>query len=124
MDAPVEQQPLVKATQAAELARRRARVDAVLAQVLEKRRHILLRRGQQDAVPALEKFGKGFQIAVVRLAGQWPQPFFHAQIRLIILQERQIALCVHTFDYLRPRVPSGGLAPVTEPRSSLNQHHQ
>ena len=86
MNAPVQQKPLVKAAQAAQLACYRARVDAVAAQMLEKSRHILLRGRQQNAVTVLDELGKGLQIAVVGLAGQRAQPFFHAQIGLIVLQ--------------------------------------
>jgi hypothetical protein len=88
MDAPVEQQPLVKAAQAAQLARRRALVDAVGAQMLEKGRHILLHRRQQHAAAPLDELGKGLQVAVVGLAGERAQPFFHAQIGLVVLQQR------------------------------------
>ena len=52
MDAPVQQQPLVKAAQAAQLARRGTRIDGMVAQVFEERGHILLRRGQIDFVEA------------------------------------------------------------------------
>ena len=88
MDAPVEQQPLVKAAQATQLARRRTLVDAVAAQMLQKCRHILLRRRQQHAVTPLDELGKGLQVAVVGLAGQRTKPFFHAQIGLVVLQQR------------------------------------
>ena len=88
MDAPVEQEPLVKAAQAAQLARRRALIDAVGAQMLEKGRHILLHRGQQYAAAPLDELGKGLQVAVVGLAGERTQAFFHAQIGLVILQKR------------------------------------
>jgi chorismate mutase len=88
MDAPVKQQPLVKAAQAAQLARRRTLVDAVAAQMLQKGRHILLSRRQQHAVAALDELGKGLQVAVIGLAGERAQPLFHAQIGLVVLQQR------------------------------------
>ena len=96
MDAPVQQQPLVKAAQAAQFARRRTLIDAVAAQMLQKSRHILLRRRQQNAVASLDELGKGLQIAVIGLARQRPQPLFHAQIGLIVLQQREIARVFHT----------------------------
>jgi hypothetical protein len=58
------------------------------AQMFEKSRHILLRCCQQNALAPLNELGEGLQVAVVGLAGQWPQPFFHAQIRLVVLQKR------------------------------------
>jgi len=88
MNAPVQQQPLVESAQATQLARRRARVDAVAAQIFKKCGYILLHRRQQYAVPALDELRKGLQVAVVGLAGERAQPLLHAQIRLVILQER------------------------------------
>ena len=88
MDAPVEEQPFVKAAQAAQLARRRTLDDVVAAQVFKKGRHILLRCRQQYAMAALDELGKGLQVAVVGLAGQRAKPFFHAQIGLVVLQQR------------------------------------
>ena len=108
MDAAVEQQPLVKAAQATELARRRARLDAVLAQMFEERRHVLLRRRQQHAVPALDELGEGVQVAEIGLAGEWSQSFLHAQIGLVVLQKREIVLGLHTFDYPRPASCAAG----------------
>ncbi len=104
MDAPVEQQPLVKAAQAAQLARRRTLIDAVVAQMLEEGRDILLHRRQQHAVAALDELGKGLQVADVGLAGKRTKPFFHAQIGLVVLQQRQIARSSHNFDYPRRKL--------------------
>ena len=63
MNAPVQQQPLVKAAQAAQLPRRRTRVNAMFPQVLEKCRHILLRGRQQHSLAALNKLRKCLQVA-------------------------------------------------------------
>ena len=95
MNAAVQQQPLVKAAQAAQLARRGTRIDAVGAQVFEEARHILLHGRQQHPVPGFQKLGKGPQVAQVGFAGERPQAFLHAQIRLVILQERQVGGRVH-----------------------------
>ena len=72
--------------------------------MIEKSRHILLRHRQQHAVPLLDKLGEDLQIAVVGLAGERTQPFFHAQIGLVFLQQRQIARSLHGFDYPRSGV--------------------
>ena len=101
MDAAVEQQPLVKAAQATQLARRRAGVDAVIAQVFEEAGHIASARPSAAPVAALQELGKGPEVAQIGLAGERPQPFLHAQIGLVILQESQIVLAVHIFDYPR-----------------------
>ena len=69
--------------------------------MLKKRRHILLYRRYQHALPTLQKFGKRLQIAVVGLAGQRAQPLFHAKIRLVVLQEPEVVFNAHTFDYPR-----------------------
>ena len=124
MDAPVEQEPLVKAAQAAQLARRRTLVDAVAAQMLKKCRHILLRRRQQHAAAPLDELGKGLQVAVVGLAAQRPQPFFHAQIRLVVLQQREIARGFHTFDYRRLKRPLPPPRALLNLASSWTQHRQ
>ena len=86
MNSPIQQKPLVKTAQAAQLAGRGARVDAVAAQMFEKSRHILLGGRQEHAVAVLDELGKGLQVAVVGLAGQGAQPFFHAQVGLVVLQ--------------------------------------
>ena len=45
---------------------------------------------------AFNEFGKGLQVAVVGLAGERPQPFFHAKVNLVVLQQREIASGFHT----------------------------
>ena len=80
VDAAIEQKPLVKAAQAAELARRGTRIDAMVAQVLEEAGHILLHGRQQHAMPGLQKLGKRPEVAQVGFAGERPQPFLHPQI--------------------------------------------
>ena len=71
-------------------------------QVLEESCNILLRCSQQDAVPSFDELAKRLQIAVVRFAGERAQPLLHAQIDLVVVQERKIACEVHRFDYPRP----------------------
>ncbi len=87
MDPPIEQQPLVETAQATQFARRRPRIDAMVAQVFEEARDVLLYRGQQHRVPGFEELGKGSQVAQVGLAGERPQPLLHAQIGLIVAQQ-------------------------------------
>ena len=72
----------------------------------------------------LDEFGKGLQIAVVGFAGERTQPFFHAQIRLVVMQERKVTRTVHTSDYPRLERFSAAGRTIAEPRSPLNQHHQ
>ena len=69
MDSPIQQQPLVEPSQTAQLPRRAPRVNRVDAQMLEKRRHILLRSRHENALPALQKLSERLQITVVGLAG-------------------------------------------------------
>ena len=101
MDPAIQQQPLVESPQATQLPRRAPRVNRVGAQVLQKARHILLRRRHQHTLPALQELGKRLQVAVIGLAGQWTQPFFHGKIRLVVLQKPEVVFNAHTFDYPR-----------------------
>ena len=124
MNAAVQQQPLVESAQAAQLARRGTRVDAMVPQMLKKRRHILLHRRQQHALTILDKLGECLQIAVVGLASKRAQALLYSQIDLVVLQERQIACAVHTSDYPRLEAVHTGAGQLTEPRSSRNQLDQ
>ena len=56
----------------------------------------------QQAMSLIEKLRKGPQITQVGFAGQRPQSFFHAQIRLIILQQRQVGACCPHFRLSAP----------------------
>jgi hypothetical protein len=71
------------------------------SQMFKKCRNILLRRGDQNPLPAFEELGERLQIAVVCLASEWPQPLLNAKISLIILQQTEVAFNAHTFDYPR-----------------------
>ena len=71
----------------------------MVSQMFEERGNILLSRSHQHSLPALQKLGERLQIAVVRLAGERPQPLLNAQINLIILQQNEVAFRAHTFDY-------------------------
>ena len=71
-------------------------------QMLQESRYILASRRGQDRFPAVQKFGKGLQIAVLGLARKRPQPLLNTKICLVILQETEVACSAHTFDY--PRV--------------------
>jgi hypothetical protein len=75
-------------------------------------------------VPTLNELGKGLQVAVIRLAGERAQAFFHAQIRLVVLQEREVTRAVHTSDYQRVEAFSNGGGAAAVPGSSWNQHRQ
>jgi hypothetical protein len=66
-----------------------------MAQVFEKCGYIFLNGGQKYAAAAFEKLGEGAQIAQVSFASERPQAFFHPQISLVVLQEREIARAVH-----------------------------
>ena len=59
VDAAVEEEPLVEAADAAELAGGGARIDAVGAEMLQERGYVLLRTGEQDAVAGFEELGEG-----------------------------------------------------------------
>ena len=85
----------------------------MVAQVFKKGRYILLRRRQQYPVATFDELGKGFQVAVIGLAGKRTKSLLNAQIRLVILQERKIARAVHTSDYERPQpiLPPPGSSP-------------
>ena len=109
MDTSIKQEPLVKAAQTAQLAGRRAGVDPVAAEMLKKCRDILLDSGKQDAVALFEELGKGLQVAAVGLAGEGPQSLLHAQIGLVVQQEREIARGFHSTDYPRIQTVSNGL---------------
>ena len=54
VNAAVEQQPFIKSAQATQLSRGRARIDAMVAQMLEQRGHIGLRGAEQHGVAALQ----------------------------------------------------------------------
>jgi hypothetical protein len=124
MNAPVEQQPLVKAAQAAELARSGARVNAMLTQVLEECGYIGFNGRKQNTVALLKEFCEGAQIAEIGLTGEWTQAFFHAQIRLVVLEKREIAGAVHTFNYPCLRGALARAQQFIEPLLSTNQHRQ
>jgi hypothetical protein len=80
MNTAIEQQPLVKAAQATELARRRTGIDAVGAQMLEKCRHVGLESRNQDRVAPFKQFGEDAQIAEVGLARERAKSFFDTEI--------------------------------------------
>ncbi len=48
-----------------------------------------------------DELGEGSEITKIRLTSERTQPFFHAQIGLVIVQKRQISLDIHTPDYRR-----------------------
>jgi len=123
INATVEQEPLVKAAQAAQLARRGSRVNVMQAQMLKKGRHVLLNSLHKNRVAVLQKFGKGLQVAQICFAGERSQTFLHAQVSLMFLQQRERAIAVHTFDYERLQGPRGGARQLTEPPSTRNQIH-
>ncbi len=124
MNAPVEQQPLVKPAQAAQFARRRAPIDAVFAQVLEQSCHVGLARRQQQDVTAFEKLGKDAQIAQIGFAGEGAKSFLHAKIVAVILQKRKLVLAAHINDYPRAELARELVQPITVPRSLRHQHQQ
>ncbi len=101
MNAAVKQQPLIEAAHAAQLACCRTGLNAVRSQVFEKGCNILLRRSEQNPVAGFNEFGKRLQVAVVCFAGERAQPLLHAQVDLVVVQERSIAGGVHRFDYPR-----------------------
>ncbi len=86
MDAAVEEEPLVEAAQAAELARGGAGVDAVGAEVLEETGDVLLDGGEQGCVAAFKKLGEGVEVAGVGFAGERPQAFLDAHVVPIVLE--------------------------------------
>ena len=124
MDAAVEQEPVVKAAQAAELARGGAGIDGVGAKVFEKGGDILLRGGEQRAVALLKKLGEGLQVAVVGFAGERTQAFFYAKVDLIALKQLEIVVDPHRSDYLWGGIGLWFRESVTVPRSSRNQEQQ
>ena len=50
-------------------------------------------------MPLLKKLGECFQIAVVGFTRERSQAFFHAKVRLVILEQREIGLGPHSIDY-------------------------
>jgi hypothetical protein len=94
------------------------------SQMFKERRYILLRCGQQHALPRLKQLRKSLQVAVVGFTRERTKTLLHAQIRLVVLQELEIARRVHTFDYRRPIVLIVRAAVRAEPPSSRNQHRQ
>ena len=113
MNAPVEQQPLVKSragsSACAPPSAHRCR-DCADVRATPPRRPA---RRQQQHVAALEKLGKDAQIAQVGFAGERAKPFLHAKIVAVILQKRKLVSTVHITDYrrleVRARPCSGGL---------------
>ena len=67
--------------------------------MFEESSNILLRRSDQNPLPAFKKLSERLQIAVISLAGQRPQPLLDTQISLIVLQQTEVAFNGHTFDY-------------------------
>ena len=124
MDAAVEEEPLVKAADTAEFACGGAGVDAVGAEVLEERRYVLLRTGEQDAVAGFEELGEGFEVAIVSFAGERAQSFFDAQVGHVFAEQAEIARGFHArFDY-GPRLCEMGRRRIgKEPHSTRNQSH-
>ena len=80
MNAAIEKKPFIKAAQTAQLARGGAGIDVVVAEVIEKRGHVGLDRGQQHGVAVFEKLGKDAQIAEIGLASERAKSFFHPKI--------------------------------------------
>ena len=95
-----------------------------VAEILKESCNVLLGGREQHAVTRLDELGKCSEVAQIRLAGKRTQPLFHAQVGLVIPEERQIALGFHTFDYPRGAGCAGGPGEVTVPRSSRNQMQQ
>ena len=95
-DAAIEQQPLVKAAQAAQFPRRRTGIDIVIPQMLEKAGHVLLRGIEQHRVLDFKEFRERSQVAEVGFARERPQTFLHAQIGLVVLEQHQVGGRVHT----------------------------
>src|SRR5580692_232795 len=78
VDAAIEQEPFVETADAAKLAGCRTGIDAVSAQVLQKRGYILLSGCEQDAMAAFEELGEGLKVAVVGFTGKGAQALFDA----------------------------------------------
>ena len=123
MNAAVEQQPLVKAAQAAQLARRGARVDAVVAQMLEKRSHIRPAAVSSTALRLSRNSAKVLRSLSIGLAGERAKPFFHAQIGLIVLQKREDCVRLSTLSIIGAPERRFRAVTVTVPGSLRNQHH-
>jgi len=106
MDAAIEEEPLVEAADATELAGGGTGIDAVDAEVLEERGNVLLRTGEQDAVAGFEVLGEGVEVAQIGFAGERAQAFFDAQVGHVLANQPEIAGGFHArFDYgLRLRV--------------------
>ena len=96
----------------------------MLAKMFKERRNVLLRRQQQHTVSVFKEFREGIQVSAVGLAGERAQPFFYAQIGLVVLQQHEIAGGVHCFDYPRLLAALRMCDAVTEPASTRNQHRQ
>jgi hypothetical protein len=64
-------------------------------QVFEESGNITLHGLDQQTVLLVQKLGKRLQIAQVGFARERTQSFFHAQVRLVLLQQRQIWRAVH-----------------------------
>ena len=84
MDAAIEKEPFVKAAQTAQLARRGAGVDVVVAQVIEKRGDIGLGCFKEHGVALLEQLGKDAQVAEIGLASERAKSFFHTKIGCVV----------------------------------------
>jgi len=77
IDPAVEQKPLIKSTQATQLARGRSRFDSVDAHVLEERSHFFLSGVEPYAIPAFEELGKDPEVTEICFAGERSQALFY-----------------------------------------------
>ena len=86
-----EQEPTIEAAQAGELAGGGARLDAVLAKMLEKSGDVILCGGGEGDVFRFDIFGELGEVSFVGLAGERPQTFFDAKIEKIFTEESGVA---------------------------------
>ena len=98
----VEQQPFIKSAQATQLARRRARFNAVIAQVLKESRHIVFRGFQEHTIPAFKELGKDPKVTEICFAGERSQALFYSINKRCSRSGATDCLCSPQFDY--PRV--------------------
>ena len=85
MNAAIEKQPFIKATQTAQLARGGAGIDAVGSEMIEKGGDVGLGRGEQDGVALLEKLRKNAQIAEIGFASERAKSFFNTKIGGVVV---------------------------------------
>jgi hypothetical protein len=76
----VEQQPPIKPPQAAQLSRGRARIDAMVAQMLEQRGHVALGGTEQYRAPRFEELREDAQIAEVGFDRKRAKSFLYKEI--------------------------------------------